>query len=71
MEAATFGHWRAFGVNTGWVAITFLLLIFWILVLLQATVCMKQLAYSLLEMLLLATFPELHDLVLDVRSSVM
>jgi hypothetical protein len=38
---------------------------------LQATVCMKQLAYSLLEMTLLATFPELHDLVLDVRSSVM
>ncbi|KAG0586098.1 hypothetical protein KC19_2G064000 [Ceratodon purpureus] len=37
----------------------------------QATVCMKQLAFSLLEMLLLATFPELHDLVLDVRSSVM
>ena len=33
--------------------------------------CMKQLAYSLLEMLLLATFPELHDLILDVRSSVM
>jgi sorting nexin-13 len=32
---------------------------------------MKQLAYSLLEMTLLATFPELHDLVLDVRSSVM
>ncbi len=36
----------------------------------QSTVCVKQLAYSLLEMLLLATFPELHDLLLDVRSGV-
>lgn len=37
---------------------------------LQSAVCVKHLAYSLLEMLVLATFPELHDLVLDVRSSV-
>ncbi|CAK9223803.1 unnamed protein product [Sphagnum troendelagicum] len=36
----------------------------------QSTVCVKQLAYSLLEMLLLSTFPELHDLLLDVRSGV-
>ncbi|XP_024400310.1 uncharacterized protein [Physcomitrium patens] len=36
----------------------------------QASVCMKQLAYNLLETVLLATFPELHDLILDVRSSV-
>ncbi|XP_024394619.1 uncharacterized protein [Physcomitrium patens] len=36
----------------------------------QASVCMKQLAYNLLETALLATFPELHDLVLDVRSTV-
>ncbi|CAM6023362.1 unnamed protein product [Sphagnum balticum] len=36
----------------------------------QSTVCVKQLAYSLLEMLLLATFPELHNLLLDVRSGV-
>jgi sorting nexin-13 len=34
----------------------------------QSTVCIKQLSYSLLEMLLLATFPELQDLLLDVHS---
>ncbi|CAM6069457.1 unnamed protein product, partial [Sphagnum tenellum] len=33
----------------------------------QSTVCIKQLSYSLLEMLLLATFPELQDLLLDVH----
>lgn len=30
---------------------------------LQSTVCMKQLAYGLLELLLLAAFPELDDIV--------
>ncbi|XP_042488981.1 uncharacterized protein LOC122069118 [Macadamia integrifolia] len=30
---------------------------------LQSTVCMKQLAFDLLELLLLSTFPELHDVV--------
>jgi len=34
----------------------------------QSTVCIKQLSYSLLEMLLLATFPELQDLLIDVHS---
>lgn len=36
----------------------------------QSTVCVKQLTYGLLEMLLVQTFPELHDLILNVRSSV-
>eukprot|EP01018_Ginkgo_biloba_P016155 Gb_15275 [translate_table: standard] len=34
---------------------------------LQSTVCVKQLAYSILELLLITTFPELHDLVCDIR----
>lgn len=29
----------------------------------QSTVCMKQLAFELLELLLLATFPELDDVI--------
>eukprot|EP00249_Psilotum_nudum_P022034 c28347_g1_i1 orf=791-4057(+) len=37
---------------------------------LQSTVCLKQLAYSLLEVLLNATFPELNSLVLDVRQGI-
>ncbi|CAM6107993.1 unnamed protein product [Calypogeia fissa] len=35
---------------------------------LQSAVCLKQLTYSLLELLLLATFPELQDTVLEVRN---
>lgn len=35
---------------------------------LQSTVCMKQLAYSLLELLLTTIFPELHDLICDIRN---
>lgn len=31
--------------------------------LMQSTVCMKQLAFELLELLLLATFPELDDVI--------
>eukprot|EP01018_Ginkgo_biloba_P001368 Gb_37388 [translate_table: standard] len=37
---------------------------------LQSTVCMKQLAYSLLELLLITAFPELHDLVLDIHGNI-
>lgn len=35
---------------------------------LQSTVCVKQLAYSLLELLLITIFPELHDLICDIRN---
>ncbi|KAG6541724.1 hypothetical protein Mapa_016887 [Marchantia paleacea] len=35
---------------------------------LQSGVCIKQLAFSLLEMLLVSAFPELHDLVLEVHA---
>ncbi|KAL2633125.1 hypothetical protein R1flu_004604 [Riccia fluitans] len=35
---------------------------------LQSAVCIKQLAFSLLEILLLSAFPELHDLVLEVHA---
>lgn len=35
---------------------------------LQSTVCVKQLAYSLLELLLTTIFPELHDLICDIRN---
>ncbi|XP_021598291.1 uncharacterized protein LOC110604440 isoform X3 [Manihot esculenta] len=33
----------------------------------QSTICVKQLAYSILELLLISVFPELRDLVLDVH----
>ncbi|KAM7251268.1 hypothetical protein ACFE04_023151 [Oxalis oulophora] len=33
----------------------------------QSTVCIKQLAYAILELLLISVFPELHDLVLDIH----
>ncbi|XP_059077429.1 uncharacterized protein LOC131062392 isoform X2 [Cryptomeria japonica] len=36
---------------------------------LQSTVCLKQLAYSLLELLLITIFPELHDVVWDIRNN--
>lgn len=35
---------------------------------LQSTVCVKQLAYSLLELLLTTIFPELHDLICDIHN---
>uniref|UniRef100_A0A1D1XTZ4 Sorting nexin-16 n=2 Tax=Anthurium amnicola TaxID=1678845 RepID=A0A1D1XTZ4_9ARAE len=34
---------------------------------LQSTVCMKQLAYGMLELLILSMFPELHHLVQDIH----
>ncbi|KAF6160585.1 hypothetical protein GIB67_019525 [Kingdonia uniflora] len=34
---------------------------------LQSSICVKQLAYGILELLLVTVFPELHDLVLDVH----
>lgn len=40
------------------------------MVVLQSSVCVKQLTYSLLEMLLTNAFPELHDIVQDVHSSI-
>lgn len=36
---------------------------------LQSSVCVKQLAYSLLELLLIATFPELQEVVLDIHGN--
>ncbi|KAH9299979.1 hypothetical protein KI387_011562, partial [Taxus chinensis] len=36
---------------------------------LQSSVCVKQLAYSLLELLLITMFPELHDIVLDIHGN--
>lgn len=35
---------------------------------LQSTVCVKHLAYSLLELLLTTIFPELHDLICDIHN---
>ncbi|CAL9099871.1 unnamed protein product [Musa textilis] len=34
---------------------------------LQSTICIKQLAFSVLEMVLISVFPELRDLVLDIH----
>nr|XP_009379828.1 PREDICTED: uncharacterized protein LOC103968372 isoform X1 [Musa acuminata subsp. malaccensis] len=34
---------------------------------LQSTICIKQLAFSVLEMVLVSVFPELRDLVLDIH----
>ncbi|KAF8410591.1 hypothetical protein HHK36_003123 [Tetracentron sinense] len=34
---------------------------------LQSTICVKQLAYGMLELLLVSVFPELRDLILDVH----
>ncbi|KAI3789364.1 hypothetical protein L2E82_02157 [Cichorium intybus] len=34
---------------------------------LQSTVCLKQLAYGLLELVIITVFPELHDIVTDVH----
>lgn len=34
---------------------------------LQSTICVKQLAYSMLEQVLVSVFPELHDLILDIH----
>ncbi|KAK1317814.1 hypothetical protein QJS10_CPA05g01539 [Acorus calamus] len=36
---------------------------------LQSTVCIKQLTYGMLELLLVSIFPELHDLVLDIHNN--
>ncbi|XP_015574610.2 uncharacterized protein LOC8275559 [Ricinus communis] len=33
----------------------------------QSTICVKQLAYAILELLLVSVFPELQDLVLDIH----
>ncbi|XP_008784121.2 uncharacterized protein LOC103703152 isoform X2 [Phoenix dactylifera] len=33
----------------------------------QSTVCVKQLAYSMLELVLVSVFPELRDLILDIH----
>ncbi|KAL5714439.1 hypothetical protein ACHQM5_016403 [Ranunculus cassubicifolius] len=33
----------------------------------QSNICIKQLAYGLLELILVSVFPELHDLVVDVH----
>lgn len=33
----------------------------------QSTVCVKQLAYAILELLILSVFPELRDLLLSLR----
>lgn len=33
----------------------------------QSTICVKQLAYAILEMSLVSIFPELRDLVLDIH----
>ncbi|XP_042497206.1 uncharacterized protein LOC122076015 isoform X2 [Macadamia integrifolia] len=37
---------------------------------LQSTICIKQLAYGMLELILVTVFPELHDLVVDVHEKV-
>ncbi|CAL5377276.1 unnamed protein product [Camellia sinensis] len=34
---------------------------------LQSTICLKQLAYGILELVLVSVFPELRDLVLDIH----
>ncbi|XP_031482678.1 uncharacterized protein LOC116252506 isoform X2 [Nymphaea colorata] len=34
---------------------------------LQSTTCLKQLAYSILELLLVSVFPELNDVILDIH----
>ncbi|KAA8536155.1 hypothetical protein F0562_028633 [Nyssa sinensis] len=34
---------------------------------LQSTVCLKQLAYAILELVLVSVFPEMRDLLLDIR----
>ncbi|CAN6459996.1 unnamed protein product [Victoria cruziana] len=34
---------------------------------LQSTTCLKQLAYSILELLLVSIFPELKDVILDIH----
>uniref|UniRef100_A0A5B6ZAY2 Putative Sorting nexin-16 n=1 Tax=Davidia involucrata TaxID=16924 RepID=A0A5B6ZAY2_DAVIN len=34
---------------------------------LQSTICLKQLAYGILEMILISVFPEMRDLLLDVH----
>lgn len=36
---------------------------------LQSTICVKQLAYAILELSLVSIFPELRDLVLDVHQT--
>lgn len=33
----------------------------------QSTICIKQLAYSMLEMVLVSVFPELSDVMLDIH----
>lgn len=35
---------------------------------LQSTVCVKQLAYGILELLVISVFPELRELVLDIHA---
>ncbi|XP_042511847.1 uncharacterized protein LOC122086979 isoform X2 [Macadamia integrifolia] len=34
---------------------------------LQSTICIKQLAYGILEQILVSVFPELHDLIVDIH----
>lgn len=34
---------------------------------LQSTICVKQLAYAILELVLMSVFPELRDLVMDIH----
>ncbi|URE10879.1 Sorting nexin C terminal [Musa troglodytarum] len=37
----------------------------------QSTICIKQLAYSMLEMVLVSVFPELRDVMLDIHDKVL